>query len=99
VHPETEKIGYELAGNSAIFMGKYKMVKNLPPQGTGEWELYNIETDPSEMHNLVEEKPELVEELETAYQEYEAQNGVVPVPPGYDPQVQSIKNAKAGKSH
>jgi arylsulfatase A-like enzyme len=98
VHPETEKIGYELAGNSAIFMGKYKMVKNLPPQGKGEWELYNIETDPSEMHNLVEEMPELAEELIAAYEEYETQNGVVPVPPGYDPQVQSVKNAKSGKS-
>jgi len=99
VHPESEKIGYELAGNSAIFMGKYKMVKNLPPQGIGEWELYNIETDPAEMRNLVEEMPELVEELIAAYEEYEAQNGVVPVPPGYDPQVQSIKNSKAGRSH
>jgi arylsulfatase len=99
VHPESEKIGYELAGNSAIFMGKYKMVKNLPPQGTGEWELYDIETDPSEMYNLAEKMPDLVEELETAYKEYEIQNGVVPVPPGYDPQVQSVKNAKSGKSH
>jgi arylsulfatase len=99
VHPETEKIGYELAGNSALFMGKYKLVKNLPPQGRGEWELYNIEADPAEIHNLVEEMPELAEELESAYVEYEAQNGVVPVPPGYDPQVQSTKNAKAGKSH
>lgn len=98
VHPEEEKIGYELAGNSAIFMGKYKMVKNLPPQGKGEWELYNIETDPSEMYNLVEKMPELVEELKAAYEEYESENGVVPVPPGYDPQVQSVLNAKSGKS-
>jgi len=33
VHPESETIGYELAGSSAIFKGKYKMVMNLPPQG------------------------------------------------------------------
>ena len=98
VHSETDKIGYELAGNSALFMGKYKLVKNLSPQGTGEWELYNIETDPSETFNLVEEMPELVQELTAAYEEYEAQNGVVPVPPGYDPQVQSVINAKSGKS-
>ena len=99
VHVETENVGYELAGNSAIFRGKYKLVKNLPQQGTGKWELYNIEIDPSEMNNLVEQLPELVKELTTAYEEYEAQNGVVPVPPGYDPQVQSVINAKSGRSH
>ena len=99
VHFETDTIGYELAGNSAIFMGKYKMVKNLPPQGKGKWELYNIETDPSEMHNLIEKMPKLAKKLIAAYDEYEVNNGVVPVPPGYDPQVQSVKNSKSGKSH
>ncbi len=98
IHSESETIGYELAGNSAIFKGKYKMVKNLPPQGKGEWELYNIETDPSEVNNLVQEMPELVEELIAAYEKYESENGVVPVPPGYDPQVQAALNAKSGKS-
>ena len=99
VHPESETIGYELAGSSAIFKGKYKMVMNLPPKGTGEWELYDIETDPAEMKNLVTEIPELVTELKVAYEKYEKVNGVVPVPEGYDPQVQAAKNAKSGKSH
>jgi len=99
VHPETETIGYELAGSSAIFKGKYKMVMNPPPKGTGEWELYDIEADPAEMQNLATEMPELVTELKAAYKLYEKENGVVPVPEGYDPQVQAIKNAKRGAKH
>jgi arylsulfatase len=99
VHPEAETIGYELAGSSAMFKGKYKMVMNLPPKGTGKWELYDIETDPGEMKNLVEEMPELAAELKSAYEKYEKENGVVPVPEGYDPQVQAAKNAKRGMKH
>jgi arylsulfatase len=99
VHPETETIGYELAGSSAMFKGKYKMVINLPPKGTGKWELYDIETDPAEMKNLATKMPELVTELKAAYAAYEKENGVVPVPDGYDPQAQAAKNAKSGKSH
>jgi arylsulfatase len=99
VHPESETIGYELAGSSAIFKGKYKMVMNLPPKGTGKWELYDIEADPGEVTNLVKKMPKLVAELKAAYTLYEKENGVVPVPEGYDPQVQAIKNAKSGRSH
>jgi arylsulfatase len=99
VHPESETIGYELAGSSAIFKGKYKMVINLPPKGTGKWELYDIEADPGEVTNLVEKMPELVAELEAAYTLYEKENGVIPVPEGYDPQVQSVKNAARGVKH
>jgi arylsulfatase len=99
VHSETETIGYELAGCSAIFKGKYKMVMNPPPKGTGKWELYDIETDPAEMKNLVEKMPELATELKTAYEKYEKENGVVPVPEGYDPQVQAVKNAARGAKH
>ena len=99
VHSDNESIGYELAGSSAVFRGKYKLVQNLPPKGTGEWELYDIETDPSEIHNLVKEKPELVSELLTAYQAYVNNNNVVPVPDGYNPLEQAVKNSKRKNSH
>jgi arylsulfatase len=99
VHPESEMIGYELAGSSAIFQGSYKLVINLPTKGTGEWELYDISVDPSEMNNLAEEMPELVTKLKDGYKKYEEQNGVVPVPEDYDVLKQVVKNSKRGKSH
>lgn len=99
VHPESEMIGYELAGSSAIFQGKYKLVVNPPSKGTGKWELYDISIDPSEINNLAEKMPELVEKLKDGYKKYEKENGVVPVPDDYDPIKQVVKNSKRGKSH
>jgi arylsulfatase len=99
VHPENEAIGYELSGSSAIFRGNYKLSKNPNPKGNGEWELYDIVADPSELHNLAKEKPEMVEELAQLYAQYEKDNGVIPVPEGYDPLSQLAKNTKSGRAH
>ena len=99
IHSASETIGYELAGSSAIFKGKYKLVQNLPPKGTGEWELYDMNADPSEVHDLAKTKPDLVAELIQAYADYEKKNGVVPVPKGYNPIEQIVKNSKRTASH
>lgn len=99
VHADDEPIGYELAGSAAVFRGQYKLVQNLPPKGTGDWELYDIENDPSEVHNLAGEKPALVAELLESYESYASANNVVPVPEGYNPFEQAIKNSKRGGSH
>ena len=99
IHNASETIGYELAGSSAIFRGKYKLVRNLPPKGTGEWELYDMNADPSEVHDLAKEDPAMVAELVRAYADYEKQNGVVPVPEGYNPLEQVFKNSARGVSH
>jgi arylsulfatase len=99
VHDASETIGYELAGSSAIFRGKYKLVQNLPPKGTGAWELYDMNADPSEVHDLAAENEAMVAELVQAYADYEKQNGVVPVPDDYNPLEQVIKNSARGVSH
>lgn len=99
IHDATEAIGYELAGSSAIFQGKYKLVRNPPPKGTGEWELYDMNADPSEVHNLSKKNPGKVDELIQAYAEYEKVNGIVPVPEGYNPVEQISKNIEAGRLH
>jgi arylsulfatase len=99
VHDASEAIGYELAGSSALFQGQYKLVRNLPPKGTGEWELYDMGADPSEVHDLAQEKPKLVADLIQAYADYEGRNGVVPVPDGYNPEQQAAKNAARGAKH
>lgn len=94
VHPDSEAIGYELAGSSAVFKGKYKLSINPPPKGTGDWELYDISIDPAELNNLVASKPELVKEMIADYSRYEKENSVVPVPEGYNPLLQVLKNSK-----
>jgi len=94
IHSDSETIGYELAGSSAVFQGKYKLSINPPPKGTGDWELYDISADPSELHNLAQQKPELVAKLTKAYADYEKNNSLVPVPEGYNPLEQVLKNSK-----
>ena len=99
IHEESETIGYELAGSSAIFKGDFKLMKNPLPKGNGEWELYNIIEDPSELNDLADTMPELTNELIAAYKAYEEQNGVIPVPDDYNPVTQLAKNASHGGHH
>jgi len=95
----SEAVGYELAGSSALFQGQYKLVRNLPPKGTGEWELYDMNADPPEVNDLANENADKLAELVQAYADYESQNGVVPVPDGYNPEIQAAKNAARGVKH
>ena len=60
VHGADEPIGYELQGNAALFLGDYKIVRNLPPVGDGKWQLFNLATDPGEVHDLQTAMPELL---------------------------------------
>ena len=99
VHSENETIGFELAGSRAVFKGDFKLVYNPKTKGTGKWELYNIMNDPSEMNNLIEEMPNLVAELKQAYEIYQKENGVIPVPDDYDVLKQLVKNSKRANSH
>ena len=52
-------IYWEHEGNRAIRRGKWKLVSKY----TEPWELYDIEADRTEQHNLIQDKPELAAEL------------------------------------
>ena len=92
VYAETESVGYELAGNAALFRGDYKLVRNYLPVGDNRWHLYNIATDPGETQDLSESMPERFELMQALYADYAAANGVLPVPAGYDATFQGVAN-------
>ena len=52
--------------------GKWKLVSKHP----GDWELYDLEADPTEMDNLADAHPEKVDELKTLYENWAARCGV-----------------------
>jgi arylsulfatase A-like enzyme len=99
VRGDDNPVGYELAGSSAVFQGDFKLMQNLAPKGNGDWELYNIVADPSELTDLAAQMPKLVTELKAFYASYAEEVNLVPVPEGYNPLEQTVINAKRGGSH
>ncbi len=88
-----ETLGYELAGNAALFGGDLKLVRNLPPIGDGQWRLFDIARDPGETRDLRSARPEDFRRLLEAYQKFEVEDGVQALPEGYTPQSQVSLNA------
>ena len=75
-----EGVGYELHGRSAYFKDEWKIVHLSVPFGNGEWQLYNLNDDPTEINDLSNEYPEKRKELIAAWNEYSEKVGMV-----YDP--------------
>jgi arylsulfatase len=67
---------WEHEGNRAIRKGKWKLV-TLGASKDG-WELYDMEADRIEGHNLASERPEIVRELSDEYDRWAQRCGVVP---------------------
>ncbi len=76
-------IGYEFSGNSALYRGDYKLVRNQPPAGDRSWRLYNISEDPGETTDLGGRLPELYREMQAHYARYVQEVGVLPMPENY----------------
>lgn len=93
VHPDDVPFGYELSGNAVLFKGDWKMVRNLPPYGSGEWELYNIARDPGETTNLASTETARLAEMQADYARFAAENGVLDMPEGYTAPDQIFDNA------
>ena len=87
-----EPLGYELAGNKALFKGELKLVLNNPPVGDGQWHLYNLRTDPGETRDLQHLLPQEFTSLQADYAAWAAAHGVLPMPAGYNPVRQVMIN-------
>ena len=82
-YKDSEAIGLEVTGNSALFKGNYKIVRNRPPHGSNEWELYNLYKDPGETQNLASKMPDKLFELLKDYDLYVEKYGVIELPQDY----------------
>ena len=86
-------LGYELSGNLAVFRDHWKLVKNLPPVGDGQWHLYDLERDPGESQDLQAREPERFAAMQRDYEVYAREHGVLPMPEGYNPTRQVLINS------
>ncbi len=71
---------WEHQGNRAVRMGRWKLVarRDRATRAAGQWELYDIEADRSELRDLAGEMPGRVAEMEGAWLEWGAKVGWVP---------------------
>ncbi|MBY0567707.1 MAG: arylsulfatase [Hyphomonadaceae bacterium] len=94
IRGDTDSVGVEVSGHSALYRGDYKLVRTPAPLGNGEWRLYNIARDPGETNNLAAQMPDLVAAMISDYGAYEDRVGVLPLPEGYDVQRQVVDNVR-----
>lgn len=93
VRTDDEAVGIEVSGNAALFRGRMKITRVMPPLGDGQWRLYDLAADPGETRDLAGDRPELMRQMLSDYAAYEARVGVAKLPPGYTTQQQLMANA------
>ncbi len=77
VHSEDYVMGWELFGRCAVRKGKWKISKIEPPFGKGIFELFDMEEDPTESHDLSARYPDKYSEMLGHWNTYVKDNGVI----------------------
>jgi arylsulfatase/uncharacterized sulfatase len=95
VYGPEDPVGIEVSGNAALFKGDWKLVRNMPPWGPGEWQLFDVARDPGETRDLSTEHPERFAELQRDYAAYADAVGVLEMPAGYEMLRQIGRNSVA----
>ncbi len=72
---ERDGLFWEHEGNRAVRSGKWKLVAKAP---AGKWELYDMEADRTEMHDLAAKEPERVRELKAKWEAWAKRAHVLP---------------------
>jgi arylsulfatase A-like enzyme len=72
---EREAIYWEHEGNRAIRVGNWKLVAKGP---AGKWELYDIDHDRAEMHDLASQQPQRLQQMVTQWETWAQRANVIP---------------------
>jgi arylsulfatase len=71
--PREEPLFWAFAGNRAVRDGKWKLAWDTKIK---EWELYDLEADRTEMHDLAETKPKKAKQMASAWKSWADRTGV-----------------------
>jgi arylsulfatase len=74
---EREALYWEHEGNAAVRVGDWKLVRL---GRKGEWELYDMKADRSELNNLAAQKPEIAKDLAAKWEAWAERAQVKPYP-------------------
>jgi arylsulfatase A-like enzyme len=72
--PERPPMFWEHEGNAAMRDGRWKLVREYPKA----WELYDMQADRTELHDLAAQQPERVAHMAAQYQAWAQRAGVLP---------------------
>ena len=74
---EARGFGGELFGMRYYRQGDWKILRMPVPYGSGNWQLYDLLTDPGEINDVSASHPKIFQQLISEWQEYAKINGVV----------------------
>lgn len=72
--PMDRLLYWEHEGNAAVRGKRWKLVRNYP----GAWELYDMEADRTELHDVAGEHPDILERMKAAYESWAERCQVIP---------------------
>jgi arylsulfatase len=75
---EHDALYWEHEGNRAVRQGNWKLVSRWNKEDGGQWELYDLKADRTEMKNLAAGNASKVAELRAMYDAWAARANVVP---------------------
>ena len=74
---ERDAIYWEHEGNAAVRVGDWKLVR---AGNGGQWELYNLKADRTELHDLAPQEPERAAVMLAKWKTWADRTGVLPYP-------------------
>ena len=74
---DRDALYWEHEGNAAVRVGDWKLVRY---HGDGAWELYNLKTDRTELHDLAVQEPERAKEMAAKWESWALRAQVKPYP-------------------
>lgn len=70
-------VNWELFGCRAVRKGDFKLLSLPKPFGTGDWQLYDLDNDPGEIHDLSKQRRGLRDEMAEIWEKYARETGVI----------------------
>ncbi|MGV8997596.1 MAG: arylsulfatase [Parvibaculaceae bacterium] len=80
IHADDAVTGWEFFGRCGIRKGNWKAISIPAPEGSGGWQLYNLENDPGEIEDLAQKEPAHMRELLDLWDDYVERTGIIMVP-------------------
>jgi len=77
VRTEHDYLAWAIFGNRAVRQGDWKLRWQHKPYGRGDWELFNVATDPAERKDVAAQNPDKVKALLALWDDYVKANNVI----------------------